>query len=179
MSRRVSLFLAGPALVMAIALPASGQSNTASTVLQVNVQAEASISIPAGSYAFVQTGTGFNNYTLTMPFTFRLRTSRTGGSGSVVATFASDFVGAAGGTGPSIAAGHLTYTSSSSGVGTGQSAPVTAVLGGTGTNVLAFGANNRSSATGDSGQISWILANLPQFETDTYTTTLVLTISAS
>lgn len=179
MNSRVSLFLAGIALAVTIALPVSGQSNTASTVLQVNVQAEASISIPSGSYTFVQTGTAFNNFTLTMPFTFRVRTSRTGGSGSIVATFATDFAGAAGGSGPSIAAGHLTYTSSSSGAGTGQSAPVTAVIGGTGTNVLTFGANNRSSGAGDNGQISWVLANLPQFETDNYTTTLVLTISAS
>ncbi|MCX7603888.1 MAG: hypothetical protein N2036_07420 [Bryobacteraceae bacterium] len=179
MHKPTFVLLAAGFLAFAAALPASGQSSTASTVLQVNVQAEASISIPASSYTFVQTGTGFSNYTLTMPFTFRIRTSRVGGSGSVVATFANDFVGAAGGSGPSIASGHLTYTSASSGVGVGQSSAVTAVVGGAGTNVLAFGANNRSTGSGTNAQINWVLANLPDFETDTYTTTVVLTISAS
>lgn len=160
-------------VALAIAGPASAQSSTANTTLQVGVTAEASISIPASSYTFTQTGTVFNNYALTMPFTYKVRTTKVGGSGTVVASFASDFAG----NGPKIASSNLTYTSATAGVGSGNASAVTALVG-TATNVLTFGANNRSVQAGDAGTVAWTLVNDPQYETGTYTTVVVLTITA-
>lgn len=167
------------ALVAAFASHMSAQSNQANTTLQVTVGAEASISIAASSYTFTQTGTVFNNFTLSTPFNYKVRTAKSNGTGAVVATFSSDFAGAGGGTGPSIASNDLTYTSSTTGAGSAPGSAVTAQVGSTGTNVLTFGANARSSNGGDTGTINWVLANKPQYETDTYTATVVLTISAS
>lgn len=170
MSRSILLILL---LAIATAGSAVAQSNTASTLLQVGVAAEASISIPAASYTFTQTGSVFNNYTLAMPFTYKVRTTKVGGSGTVLASFSADFAG----SGPKIASNALTYTSSTTGVGTGNGTAVTAQVG-TATNVLTFGANARSANAGDSGNVSWVLVNDPQYETGNYSTTVVLTITA-
>ncbi len=179
MSPRMRAFLI-TALVLAFACQLSAQSNQANTSLQVTVGPEASISIASATQTFTLSGTVFNNYLLSMPFTYKVRTTKSGGSGTVVATFAADFVGDASGSGPLIAGGDLTYTSSSPLTGvTAQSSAIPAVVGGAGTNVLSFGANIRSANDGTAGLIDWVLANKPQYETDSYQASVVLTISAS
>lgn len=166
------------AILILTATSASAQSNTGNTILQVGVTAEAAIVVNTATTQLTTTGTVFNDYTGTTSFTYRVRTTRVGGSGTVTASIASDFAGAAGGSGPSIANNDLSYLSSTAGVGTGQTSAVTAQVG-TATNILTFGANARSTRAGDNGQVNWTLVNDPQYETDTYTTTVVLTISAS
>ncbi|MBI4889598.1 MAG: hypothetical protein HY821_03165 [Acidobacteria bacterium] len=166
------------ALVMLFTLHLSAQSNTANPQLQVVVGPEASISVGSSLYTFSLTGTVFNNYTLNLPFTFKVRTTKSGGSGSLTATFAADFSAADGGTGPSISGGDLTYSSSTALAGVTTQSNKTAGVS-TAFNVFTFGANLHSANSGTSGSIDWTLANKPTFETDTYTATVVLTISAS
>lgn len=166
------------AALMVAATVASAQTNTGNTTLRVGVVAEAAIVVNTPTTQLNTTGTVFNDYTGSTSFTYKVRTTKSGGQGTVTASIASDFAGAASGVGPKVASGDLSYLSSTGGVGSGHASAVTAQVG-TATNVLTFGANARSTKAGDSGQVNWTLVNDPQYETDTYTTTVVLTISAS
>ncbi len=167
------------ALMMLFTVHLSAQLATANPQLQVTVGPEASITLggTGSPYAFTQTGTVFNNYTLNLPFTYKIRTKKVGGSGSLTASFAADFAGAASGVGPKMAT-DLTYSSSTglSGV-TAQSNKATSV--GASLPVFTFITNQHSADGGTAGSIDWVLLNKPSFETDVYSTTVVLTISAS
>ncbi len=172
-----ALLIVGAAVLIATAT-ASAQSSTGNTALQVAVAAEAALTVNTATTNLTTIGTVFNNYTGTTSFTYKVRTKKVGGSGTVTAAIALDFAPAAGGVGPKIASSNLTYTSATTGVGAGNASAVTALVV-TATNILTFGTNARSTNTGDAGTVNWILVNNPQFETDTYTTTVVLTISAT
>jgi hypothetical protein len=166
------------AVVVLIATTASAQSNTGNTTLRAVVAAEAAIVVNTPTTQLTTSGTVFNDYAGATSFTYKVRTTKGTGSGAVTASIATDFAGAAGNTGPKVANSDLTYTSGTTGVGGGHGTAVTALVG-TATNVLTFSPNDRSSKPGDTGSVSWTLVNSPVYETDTYTTTVVLTISAS
>jgi hypothetical protein len=178
MHNTIKALLIVAAVVLIAATTASAQSNTGNTTLQVGVAAEAALTVNTSTTQLTTTGTVFNDYTGATSFTYKVRTTKSGGSGTVTASIASDFAGAASGVGPKIASSDLKYTSATTGVGTGNPSAVTALVG-TATNVLTFGENTRSTQPGDSGAVNWTLVNNPQYETDTYTTTVVLTISAT
>ena len=178
MHKIIKALLVVTAIMLIAVTTAAAQSNTGNTTLRVGVVAEAAIVVNTSTTQLTTTGTVFNDYTGATSFTYKVRTTKSGGSGTVTASIASDFAGAASGSGPKIASGDLSYLSSTGGVGSGHTSAVTAQVG-SATNILTFGANARSTKAGDSGQVNWTLVNDPQFETDTYTTTVVLTISAS
>lgn len=178
MHKTIKALLIAAAIILIAATTASAQSNTGNTTLRVGVAAEAALVVNTATTNLTASGTVFNDFTGATSFTYKVRTTKSGGSGTVTASIATDFAGAAGNTGPRVANNDLTYTSGTTGVGSGHATAVTAQVG-TATNVLTFGANARSTKPGDSGSVNWTLINDPQFETDTYTTTVVLTISAS
>ena len=174
MHKTIKALLIVGSVVLIAATTASAQSNTGNTLLQVGVAAEAAIVVNTATTNLTATGTVFNDYTGATSFTYKVRTTKVGGSGTVTASIATDFSG----TGPKIASSVLTYTSATTGVGTGNTTAVTALIG-TATNILTFGTNAHSTKPGDSGAVSWKLANDPTYETGTYSTTVVLTISAT
>jgi hypothetical protein len=176
MRKLVPYVLIGLAL---LAVPAYAQfASTGTTTLSVSVGAEAAIQIDTATTTLSTSGTTFNNpYTGLTNFTYKVRTTKTGGSGSVTLQVTADFAG----SGPKVASppspgDALTYTCTVStyGCSSAQTATTTG-----GTNVATFGANVRSTKSGDSGSVSWSLTNDPVYETGNYTATVTFTISAA
>ena len=160
--------------ILALAVPAAfGQTfaGTGTTTLSIAVGPEAAISVTEASTPLSMGAGLFSDYTGTTNFTYKIRTSKTGGTGSITASVAEFGEG-----GPSLAAGDLKYTCTVSAPGTGCSSDVTAATAGT--NVAGFGANARSAKSGNSGSVSWTLVNDPQYETGTHTSVVTFSISA-
>jgi hypothetical protein len=182
--RRAVMFiwLAG-AVGALLQLPARAQSfgPSGTTTLSVTVGPEASISIATATSALATTGTGFNNaFTGGTTFTYKIRSTKTGGTGSIGVEVTSDF---SPGSGPSVAspptAGDaLSYTCTVATPATActgsQTASTTAV-----TPVATFGADAHSAMGGNTGSLNWALTDDPKYGTGTYTATVTFTISAA
>jgi len=166
----LSASLAGAATVTA----------TGTTTLSVTVQNEASITITTGSTTLAPTGTVFNPYTGTTAFTYKIRTTQTSGTGSIVLQVTTDFSGAGGPsvTTPPNTGDALTYTCTTAS-GTACSSATTASTSAQ-TTVATFGADAHSvTVAGDAGSVAWSLTNDPKYKTGTYTATATFTISAA
>jgi hypothetical protein len=151
---------------------------TGTTNVTVTVAAEAAISVNSAT-PLASVGTLFANYTGSTSFSYKVRTAASGGSGSITAQVTTDF----GPGGPSVATSGatgntLSYGCSLSGVGTACGGLVTASTT-VATDVANFGVNARSAKTGDSGTLSWVLVNDPQYQTGDYEATVTFTISAT
>jgi hypothetical protein len=161
-------------------------STTGTTTVNVTVGAEAALSITTGTTNLTSTGTNFSNYTGTTNLTYFVRTTATGGSGSITLRVTTDFNCAAGGpcvATPPTTGDALSYTCSVSnpgnnGTATGctgaQTASTTAQ-----TSVSTFGADARSLIGGNSASVSWTLTNDPKYKTGSYAATVTFTISAA
>ena len=168
-------------LVLGLSTLANAQfAGSGTTTLSVVVGPEAAISINTGTTTIASAGSTFNPYAGTTNYSYKIRTTTSGGSGSITLKVTTDFSPA---NGPSVAhpptAGDvLTYTCAITGVGTACSSAMTASTTSS-TNVVTFGAATRSSAAGDTGSVSWSLTNDPKYATGTYTATVTFTISAA
>ena len=160
-------------------------SGTGTTTLNVTVAAEAGLTVGTGATTLASTGTNFSNYTGATNLTYYVRTSATGGSGSVVLQVTSDFTPTGG---PSVATPPTTgdalkYTCTvaapgNNGTGTPCASPTTAATG-TATNVATFGTDARSLAAGNTASVNWTLTNDPKYKTGSYSATVTFTISAT
>jgi len=164
------------------AVSAFGQTFAASgtTTLSVNVAAEASISIGTSTTTLSSTPGLFADYTGTTNFTYKIRTTLSGGTGTVNVQITSDFACAGGPcvASPPSAGDALTYNCTVASPGTACSGPVTALTTGT-TSVATFGADARSAKAGNSGSVAWTLTNDPAYKTGPYSATATFTISAT
>lgn len=153
------------------------RADTTTATVGVTVGPEAAFT--AATNATLTTAGKFAAYSASGTFTYQVRTTASTGSGSVTVKVTSDFSPTGG---PSVATpptsgDALSYTSSTGGVGTGVSS--TNASTSAATNVLTFGAGASSSATGDTGTVSWTLTDDPKYATGSYTATVTYTISAS
>ena len=175
------ILLAAVALLLSASLAgASTVTATGTSTLSVTVSNEASITITTGTTTLAATGTVFNPYTGTTNFTYKIRTTQTTGSGSIVLQVTTDFSPSGGpsvGTPPN-GGDALTYTcSTASGTpcSTAQTASTSAP-----TNVATFGADAHSvSTSGDAGSVTWSLTNDPKYKTGAYSATVTFTVSAT
>lgn len=153
---------------------------TGTTTLQVAVASEAAIRVDTATTNLTSAGS-FANYTGSTAYTYKIRTTKVGGSGSVTVQITSDF-GPAGGPSvatPPSAGDALTYTCTAIAPATGCAGSQTADTA-SATSVATFGANARSTAAGTGGNsVDWTLTNDPQYATGTYTATATFTISAT
>lgn len=160
---------------------ASAQFNTTGTTnLSVVIGPEASIQILTGTTNLTIPGstTIFDNYTGSTSFAYKIRTTKSGGTGTVqLQITGGDFVGAASGVGPKVANGDLTFACTVTAPATTTGTKTITTTGGT--NCATFGANAHSLDAGTgSNTVNWTLTNKPTFETDTYTATATFTIAA-
>ena len=132
---------------------------------------EASITVTSNP-TLSKGGTEFEDYTGSTTFTYLVRTTETGGSGSVTALVTSAFD-----IGSNITTGDLSHTASTTGVGSANADSTTASESAA-TNIITFGADAHSDDAGDEGTISWTLADRPEYVTGSYSATVTLTISA-
>ncbi len=164
------------AVLLVVSPAAFGQfAATGTTNITVGVQAEAAIQVDTATTPLTSVGL-FADYTGTTSFTYKIRTTKTGGTGAITAQVTTNFTGAAGGSGPSVANGVLTYGCTVSAPGSPCSGSVTAST--STTSVATFLANARSAKAGNSGSVAWALENDPQYETDNYTAVVTFSISA-
>lgn len=153
---------------------------TGNTTLSVSIGVEAGLRVDTPTTTLSTAG-GFSDFTGGTDFTYKIRTSNAGGSGTITMQITSDFspVG-----GPSVASpldpsDTLTYSCS-------LIAPATACVGSqtasttAQTSVASFGANAHSTKLGSGpNSVSWTLANDPQYATGSYNATATFTISAT
>ena len=164
------------------ALSAFGQTfaGTGTTTVSVTVGAEASLSITTSATALATSGSLFSNYTGSTDLAYKIRTTQSTGTGSIVLQITSDFNGTGG---PKVASppspgDALTYNCSVASSGTACSAGQTASTTAT-TSVATFGADAHSIKAGDTGAVSWTLTNDPAYKTGSYSATATFTISAT
>ena len=156
---------------------------TVTSNMNVTVGAESALTIQSANTNF-SAPTLFSNYTGTTNFTYFVRTTKTGGSGTITLQITTDF-GPSGGpsvASPPTASDKLTYNctvpAASSGTVTACTGPVTASTSAS-TNVATFAADTRTNTAGVSSSISWTLTNDPLYQTGSYTAVATFTVSAS
>jgi hypothetical protein len=153
---------------------------TGTTTLQLTVASEAAIRIDTATTNLTSAGS-FANYTGATNYTYKIRTSKVGGTGNVTLQITADFSPAGG---PSVAtppsAGDaLNYTCTTVAPATACAGSQTAATG-SATGVATFGADAKSTAAGNSGNtVDWALTNDPQYATGSYQATATFTISAT
>ena len=154
---------------------------TGNTSLQVNVASEAAIQVDTATTNLTTVGTIFNDYTGTTNLTYKVRTTKVGGSGSITLQVTSDFSPAGGPSvaSPPTAGDTLAYTCTVAAPGTAcggsQTSSTTAATG-----VATFGANAHSAKPGTGGNsVNWTLSNDPLYETGSFSATATFTISAT
>jgi len=153
---------------------------TGTTSVQVTVANEAAIQIDTATTNLTTAGI-FNDFTGSTNFTYKIRTSKVGGTGSVTLQVTSDFSPAGG---PSVAtppsAGDtLAYACTAAAPATACSGSQTASTSAA-TPVATFGANAHSLKAGTGGNaVDWVLTNDPLYETGSYASTVTFTISST
>lgn len=175
--------------IVAVLVPSVmyGQASTGTTTVSVTVGAEAALTIGGGGATTLSSvGTNFANYTGTTSLTYFIRTTASGGTGTITLKVTTDFTCASGGpcvATPPTAGDALTYsctvaTPGNGGTATPCSGSQTASTSTT-TPVGTFGADAHSLNTGNSGSVSWTLTNDSKYKTGTYSAVVTFTISAT
>ncbi len=154
------------------ALESLGVTATGTTVVTANISADASITV--SSPTNLSTGGAFASFTGSTTVTFSIRTTKVGGSGSIVLQ-AAEFSPAGG---PTVAAGNLTYSCSGSpSVGSPCAGTITASTSSTTSVVSGIGTDAKANGTGVT--VNWTLANSPLFSTGSYSATITFTLSST
>ena len=159
-----------------------GGTGSAVQTLTATLQPIAKVSVPA-SLSLTTGGVQFAAFTGTLAVSYRARTTPTG-SGTITAQVSSDFT-PSGASSPSAAAGALTFTCGSAGLGTPCSGTQTASTT-VQTTVVTLPA---SACTGGGGScsstdpatvnVNFSLTNDPHYSTGTYSAHVIFRISAT
>lgn len=152
--------------------------STGNTSVSVEVASESAIQIDTATTNLTSSGI-FADYTGTTNLTYKIRTTKSGGAGSVTLQVTSDFSPANGPsvTTPPSSGDSLDYTCTIASPGTACSGSQTAATG-SATAVATFGSDARSAKTGNNGSVAWTLTNDPLYQTGSYQATVTFTISA-
>jgi len=173
--------LALTAILLLAASSALAQSwgPSGTSAVQVNIGPEASIYVSTTTTSLNEGSGAFANFTGTTNFSYKIRTTKVGGTGTITVLFNGPLTDSASDT---IALSNLSYTCSdtSPASGTNCASAVTASSS-TATKVVDFGADAHSLDAGTTGNsVSWTLVNLPTYETgQTYSATATFSISAT
>ena len=154
-------------------------ATTGTATVNLTLAAEADITITTATTNLTSSGTEFSNYTGTTSFTYKIRTTTVGGSGSITFKITTDFAPSGGPSvaSPPTAGDTLRYTCSVSSPATQCAGSVTATTT-TETSVATFSQDAHSAAAGNSGSVGWTLTNDPRYKTGTFTAVGTFTITA-
>ena len=154
---------------------------TGTTSVAVTVAPEAALQVnTATSTLTAVAGTFANNFLGTTSLTYKVRTTKVGGTGTITAKVTTDF-GPAGGPSvatPPTAGDTLGYTCTVTLPGTGCVGTATASTAAA-TALATFGADAKSAKAGNAASLAWTLTNDPLYSTGSYTATVTFTISAT
>jgi hypothetical protein len=174
-------------LLLAASSAFAAATATGTTNLNLTVSNEANISITTTNTTLSSGTTTFNDYTGTTNYTYQIRTTQSGGTGSITVLISTDFSAGGGGL-PSVAVpattgDALTFTCTAN-VGTACSSAQTSSTTAAATAVT-FGANAHAGApgavatNGAAGSVSWNFTNDPKYPTGSYQAVATFTISAA
>lgn len=169
----------GVALLSLFCMTAPGQSATATgnTVLSLNIPVRAELIVTEGTTPLTET-VAFGDLTGTTNYSYRIRTSKTGGTGTI--TFSIAEFSPADGDGPKVA--QLLYTTTAgSAASTTVTTAATPSTSGT-NNVAGFGANAKTTSAGQTGAVSWTLKQpsaTPYPASQAYTSAVTFNMSAT
>lgn len=153
-------------------------TSTGTTTINVTIGTMAGLTVSNSSTNLALNGS--NQFAGTTNLTYYVRTSTTGGHGTINLKVTSDFSPSGG---PSVASplssgDALTFTCTVASPGTANTGTHNASTT-TGMNVATFGANAHTTSSGSTASVNWSLANDPEYQTGTYVATITFTISAS
>jgi hypothetical protein len=164
---------AASVLLWGLATGAWAVTQTGTTTVTATVSADASITVSSPTN-LIQGAAPFATFTGATTVTFSIRTTKVGGSGSIVLQ-AAEFAPVGG---PTVAGGNLTYTCSGSpSVGSPCAGSITASTSSTTSVVGAIGADAKANGTGVT--VNWTLANSPLFSTGSYSSTVTFTLTSN
>jgi hypothetical protein len=174
-----------PLLALALLLTAStahaqAGSPTGTTTVSVTIGPQAGLTITNSSTPLSAGGSNFSQFTGSTGLTYFVRTTTTGGGGSITLKVTSDFSPSGGPSvaNPPVAGDALTYICTVASPGTACTGAQTASTSSQ-TNLASFGTNVHTGSAGSTASIGWTLANDPNYKTGTYSATVTFTISAS
>jgi hypothetical protein len=179
--KRIATSTAFVLLALAGLAQAQTFNTTGTTSVSVAVAAEAAISIGTATTTIANTpGTFSSPYTGTTALTYKIRTTKVGGTGTITLKVTSDFAPSGG---PSVATppttgDALSYTCTLSAPGTACSGSLTSSTTAA-TSVGTFGAGAKSTSAGNSGSVAWSLTNDPVYDTGNFSATVTFTIAAT
>lgn len=155
-------------------------NTTGTTTLSATVVAEAALSIGSATTLTGTAGTFANPWAGTTALTYKIRTTKTGGTGTITLKVTTDFSPSGGPsvTTPPTTGDALAYTCTVSAPGTACSGSLTSSTSAS-TSVATFGAGAKSTTAGNSGSVAWSLSNDPVYDTGSFTATVTFTISAA
>ena len=173
-----TLLMAAVLLLTATFAHAQLGTGSATGQLTLTVGPEAGLTVVTGTTTLTSVGTNFSPYTGPTSLTYFVRTTKTGGTGSIVLKVTTDFAGTGGpsvGT-PPTAGDALKYTCTVSTPGTACTGTQTASTSAT-TPVATFGSDAHSTFAGNTASVAWTLTNDPLYATGSYTATVTYTIA--
>jgi hypothetical protein len=179
MSNHFKKLLIGIAAVAAFAPAAFPQfAATGTTTLSVTVGAEAAISVTTATTTLTAGAGAFADFTGSTTFTYKIRTTKVGGTGSITAQVTSDFAAGGPSVGSPLPGDTMTFACTV--VAPGTSCAGTPAASTSAVSVATFGANAKSAKAGNAGNsLAWTLPNDPAYETGTYTAVVTFSISAT
>jgi hypothetical protein len=171
-ARRARLRAAGLLLLLSPAWTCPALTRTDTTSVTVTIGAEASISVSSPT-SLTQAGGGFVAFLGSSTVTFSIRTTKVGGSGSIL-LLAAEFTPAGG---PTVASGNLTYTCGGApAVGTLCSGTQTASTSSSTPVISSIGANQKVANT--TATVSWTLMDSPLYSTGAYSAVVTFTVTS-
>jgi len=175
MKKTLSLVAVALLLTASSALAQLGTSSVTNS-LNLTVGAEAALTIGGSATVLSTSGGNFADYTGTTPFTYFVRTTKVGGTGSIKLKVTTDFTDGSSNQ-PSVASpptpsDTLSYTCTVSSPGTACSGSVNASTTAQ-TSVATFGADAHSVKAGNSASVAWTLSNDPLYPTGDYNSAVV------
>ena len=146
----------------------------------MTIGSQAGLTITNSSTPLTASGSNFSLFSGSTGLTYYVRTTETGGGGSITLKVTSDFSPSGGPSvaSPQTSADALTYTCTVASPGTACTGTQTASTSSQ-TNLATFGTNVHTGTGGSTASVGWSLANDPNYKTGTYSAIVQFTISAT
>jgi hypothetical protein len=155
-------------LTAALAIAPAAFAETSN--LTVTVGAEASFAAVDAATSLTHSGTNFASFTGITNFTYKIRTTTTGGTGSITVALANFET-----NGPALSDLSFTCTDAVA-LGTACSSTTATTSA---QSVIIFGADKHSADAGNAGTTPWTLVDKPTTKTGNYSSLATYTISAT
>ena len=168
--KRITIFALAVTVLAVAPMAIAADTAAKDSTLGVTVGPEASFTAVDTTTALTKSDTVFGAYGGTTNFTYKIRTTKVGGTGTITVMVTTFGTG-----GPAVADLSFVNTAPTSGTPVTTSAVASTTVAGA---VVGFGADAHSADAGDSGTTVWTLADRTGIKTGDYSSTATFTIAA-